>query len=141
MKDSLTDRAPTPASGLQKKRVLGEGFRRMNDSHSTSELKATERAFVATMQWLCFGRFEFLRIERGELVLDPWPTTVRQVKFCAKTGRPDTIAEEFLVKQRVVEFFDYIRSIEFGEIRVLEVKNGLPFSMEVELHWNSDTLR
>lgn len=113
----------------------------MNRPPSTSELRSTERAFVAAMQWLCFGRFEFLRIERGELVLDPWPTTVRQVKFCAKAGRPDTIAEEFLVKQRVVEFFDYIRSIEVGEIRVLEVKNGLPFSMEIELHWNSDTPR
>jgi hypothetical protein len=33
------------------------------------------------MSALGFGRFEYLRIERGELVLDPWPTVVRDVKF------------------------------------------------------------
>lgn len=93
------------------------------------------------MQSLCFGRFEFLRIERGELVLNPWPTAIRQVKFCAKIDRPDTEGEDFAVKQHVAEFFDYIRSIEVGEIRVLEVKHGLPFSMEIELSGKMAALR
>ena len=57
----------------------------MNRVISTSDLRASERAFVAAMQRLGFGRFEFLRIDSGELVLDPWPTTVRGVKFAART--------------------------------------------------------
>jgi hypothetical protein len=86
------------------------------------------------MQQLGFGRFEFLQIRNGELVLDPWPTTVRDVKF----GAADPVAlrqfpEVFELKQQVAELFEYIRSVDAGEIRTLEVKNGLPFSMEIEL--------
>ena len=47
---------------------------------STRDLLATERTFVAAITGLGFGRFEFLRIHRGELVLDPWPTGVRDVE-------------------------------------------------------------
>ena len=54
---------------------------------STRDLLATERTFVAAMTGLGFGRFEFLRIHRGELVLDPWPTVVRDVKFGSPGSR------------------------------------------------------
>lgn len=40
---------------------------------STRDLLASERTFVAAMTNLGFGRLEYLRIERGELVLNPWP--------------------------------------------------------------------
>ena len=99
---------------------------------STHDLLPSERAFVIATQQLGFGRFELLRIEHGELVLHPRPTTVRGVKFCAKASQPETAAEDFLVKQQVVELFEYVRSVDLGEIRILEVKNGLPFSMEIE---------
>jgi hypothetical protein len=91
-----------------------------------------DRAFVAALGQLRFGRFESLRIERGELVLDPWPKMVRDVKFCSKANQPETTGAEFLLKEQVVEFLEYVRGVESGEIRVLEVKNGLPFSMEIE---------
>ncbi len=48
---------------------------------STRDLLPSERTFVTAVSRLGFGRFEYLRIERGELVLDPWPTVVRDVKF------------------------------------------------------------
>jgi len=99
---------------------------------STRDLSPSERRFAAAMNHLGFGRFEFLRIERGELVLEPWPVTVRDVKFCAKSNQPDTVAENFLLKPQVVELFDYVRSVDVGEIRTLQVRNGLPFSMEIE---------
>jgi len=98
---------------------------------STHDLLPSERAFVVAMSELGFGRFESLGIQRGELVLDPRPTAVRSVKFSAKAGLPDTAAGDFLLKQQVVELFEHVRSVDVGEIRVLEVKNGLPFSMEV----------
>jgi len=40
--------------------------------------------------------------------------------------------DEFELKRQVAELFDYVRTIEAGEIRCLEVRHGLPFSMEVE---------
>lgn len=113
-------------------------YETLSSPKSTGDLLATERKFVAAMQQLGFGRFEFLRIERGELVLDPWPTTVRCLKFCAKTSQFEATAEDFLLKQQVVELFEYVRSVDVGEIRILEVKNSLPFSMEIDLRRNSD---
>ena len=101
---------------------------------SKSELRSSERDFVAAMQRLGFGRFEFLRIYKGELALDPWPTTVRGVKFGSEdpaTSR--TPPDEFPLKRQVIEFFAYVREVDAGEIRTLEIRHGLPFSMEVEL--------
>jgi hypothetical protein len=100
---------------------------------STPDLLASERRFVTAMQQLGFGHFESLQIRSGELVLDPWPTTVRGVKFGsedASTRRP--LPVEFELKRQVVEFFEYVRSVDAGEVRCLEVRHGVPFSMEVE---------
>lgn len=101
---------------------------------TTKDLLPSEVAFVLAMQRLGFGRFEFLRIEHGELVIDPCPTTVRGVKFGSEgpaTSR--TLPDEFHLKRQVMEFFEYVRSVDAGEIRTLEIRHGLPFSMEVEL--------
>jgi hypothetical protein len=103
----------------------------MSRPASTRELRPTDHALVIAMQRLRFGRFESLRIKRGELVLEPWPKMVRDVKFCAKVNQPETTGAEFLLKEQVVEFFGYVRGVQSGEIRVLEVKHGLPFSMEI----------
>ena len=100
---------------------------------STQDLLASERRFLDAMRSLSFGRFEFLQIREGELALDPWPTTVRDVKFAAQENQPHTTAKEFALKEQVVELFEYIRSVGAGEIRTLEVRHGLPFSMEIEL--------
>jgi len=107
----------------------------MNDKtiKATHDLLPSERRFLTAMQQLGYGRFEFLRIERGELVLDPWPSTVCNVKFCAansallKARRP-----EFELKKQCTEFFEFVRAVQAGEIRTLEVQSGLPFSMEIE---------
>lgn len=101
-------------------------------ARSTSDLRPSELRFVAALQQLGNGRFEFLRIEHGQLILDPWPATVRDVKFCAQTNQPDVHVKDFVLKHQVVEFFEYVRSVEIGEIRTLTVKGGLPFSMQVE---------
>ncbi len=101
---------------------------------STHDLRPSERTFVAAVSRLGFGRFEYLRIERGELVLEPWPTAVRDVKFgTTAPGALRQFPNEFELKQQVAELFEYIRSVDAGEIRRLEVKHGLPFSMEIEL--------
>ena len=104
----------------------------MSRPTSTHDLSASERRFLHEMHDVGFGRFESLRVDRGSLVLDPWPTTVRGVKF----GSVDTAAHkpplDFELKTQVAEFFEYVRSVDAGEIRCLELRHGLPFSMEIE---------
>jgi hypothetical protein len=107
----------------------------MNSSRSLDliqELRPSERRFVAAMQELGYGSFESLQIRAGELVLDPWPTTVRSVKFGGATvNQPGTRPREFELKKQAAELFAHVRSINAGLIRVLEVRGGLPFSMDI----------
>ena len=100
---------------------------------TTQDLLPSEAMFTAAMQQLGFGRFEYLQIRNGELVFNPGPVTVRDVKFGSPvtTGKPAAATRE--LRPQIAEFFSYVREVEAGEIRELEVRHGLPFSMEIEL--------
>jgi len=99
---------------------------------STHDLNESERRFLGAMRELGHGRFESLQVLQGELVLDPWPTTIRSVKFGNPTpNRPVLGSADFELKDQAAEFFAYVRSIEVGIIRLLEVRGGLPFCMDV----------
>jgi hypothetical protein len=67
------------------------------------------------------------------VLLNPWPVAVRDVKFGtpANTGSPAAATSE--LRSQVAEFFEYVRDVDAGEIRELQVRHGLPFSMEIEL--------
>jgi len=85
------------------------------------------------MHQLGFGRFESLGIKGGELVLDPWPTAIRSIKFGnAGANQPPAGPAGHALKTQIVELFAYVRSSESGAIRVLEIRGGLPFCMEIE---------
>jgi hypothetical protein len=105
----------------------------MTQPATIQDMLPSEVAFVAAMQQLGFGRFEYLQIRGGELVLNPWPAAVRDIKFAAppNTGKPSETNSE--LRPQVADFFAYVRDVDAGEIRELEVRHGLPFSMEVEL--------
>jgi hypothetical protein len=106
---------------------------------STSDLSSSERRFLEAMQELGHGRFERVRIAAGELVLEPWPATIRSVKFGnANSTRPPT-PKDFELKTSLVELFEHVRAVEAGMIRVLEVRGGLPFCMEIEESPNRST--
>ena len=61
------------------------------------------------------------------------PVAVQGVKFGAEAAAERTTRLDCQLKRQVAEFFEYTRGIEAGEIRTLEIRHGLPFSMEVEL--------
>ena len=103
----------------------------------TQDLSSSERHFVDAMNSLGFGRFESLRIECGELILSPWPTTVRTVKFGLDPATLRSAPNEFTLKAQAAEFFEYVRGVDTGEIRCLEVRHGLPFGMEIERRINA----
>lgn len=100
---------------------------------TTGDLLPTEAAFLAAMQRMGFGRFEYLQIRDGQLLLDPWPTAVRDVKFASSTNTAEPADRSSSLKPQVVEFFSYVRDVDAGEIRELEIRHGIPFSMEIEL--------
>ena len=103
-----------------------------NAAVTVDGLLQSERRFSLAMQELGYGRFEDIRIQGGELILDPWPTTVRSVKFGnATANKPTSESCGFELKQRIVELFAHVRSIKSGTIRTLEVRGGLPFVMEI----------
>ena len=105
----------------------------ITDPASTEELLGSERKFISAMHQLGFGRFERLLIRRGELVLNPWPTMVREWKFAANpSSTPEPRTNDFELKRQLREFIQFVRSIESGEIRQLDIRHGLPFSMELD---------
>ena len=83
--------------------VVGGGELNGESPSSTRDLLPSENRFLAAMQQLGFGRFESLRIASGELVLDPWPTTVRGVKFGSESLTiPQTVPDNYLLKRQVI---------------------------------------
>ncbi len=102
---------------------------------SLQDLQPSERRLLETIRALGFGQIEFLRIRAGEPVLHPWPTVVHHTKFGAtQQEQPRTISgANFDLKREAAELFEYTRQIEDGEIRVLMVRHGLPFTMQCEL--------
>jgi hypothetical protein len=101
---------------------------------STKELLPAERTLLDAIRHIGFGQIEFLRIRAGQPVLDPWPAVVRDLKFGVdRQAPPATRGSNFELKREAAELFEYTRDVEDGEIRVLVVRHGLPFTMEVEL--------
>ena len=105
----------------------------MSRPRSTQDLLPSETAFLATMEELGFGRFEQLQIRGGELVLNPWPVTVLDIKFAAKAAADSAAPGNAKLRPQVAEFFEYVRDVATGEIRELQVRHGLPFSMEIAM--------
>jgi hypothetical protein len=99
---------------------------------STGDLLPPERQFVAALQRLGFGQVEGIKIRDGALALEPSPTVVKVLKFGASENQPPNHPADFELKKSMVEFFEYIRGVDDGEIRRLEIRHGLPFSMEIE---------
>jgi len=83
------------------------------------------------MQSVGFGRFESVQIQHGELVLNPYPLCVRDIKFGVDSPCAFPLAAEFELKNQVAEFLAHVRAIDMGEIRCLTVRHGLPFAMEL----------
>jgi len=86
------------------------------------------------MQRLNFGRIEDLHVRGGEPVFNPAPRVVRKLKIGGENGpRPETDHEDFLLKQQTLEMLEAITLLGDGEVRAIEVKHGVPFSMEIDM--------
>jgi len=98
-----------------------------------SSLSQSKTQLIELMQHINFGYIEGIVIREGELVLDPPPRVVREIKFCAENGpRPEATKQDFVLKAQVCDFFTQVEALDNGVIHSLEIKHGLPFKMIVE---------
>jgi hypothetical protein len=84
---------------------------------TTKDMLPSEATFLAAMRRLGFGRFEYLQIRGGELVVDPWPATVRDVKFATPPIVGKSAEPNSELRPQVAEFFAYVRDVDAGESR------------------------
>ncbi len=98
-----------------------------------STLLPAQAELVGLMQKLDFGIIEGLVIRDGLPVLKPRPRVVRDVKFGAGNGRRSEAGlTDFALKANVQELMDTFASLNNATVRRLEIKQGLPFRMQVE---------
>jgi hypothetical protein len=95
-------------------------------------LTGHQQKLVALLQRVRYGRVHVVRVRCGQ----PDVTDVRwtrTVKVLGENGpHPLSAASDFHLGREVTEFFRLLAAIQDGEIRNIEVRNGLPFTFEVE---------
>jgi len=85
------------------------------------------------MQTLNFGRVEGLVVRNGEPDFGRGLRAVRTVKMAGSNGpRPEARSEDFVLKREVINLLEYFDRLGGGVVRVIEVKHGLPFIIEIE---------
>ena len=98
-----------------------------------ASLSSSQRRLVELMRRINYGRIEALHVHAGEPVFEPPPRVVRKVKIGGENGpRPETKSQDFTLRKEVVEFFEHLEALGTGVVRCIEIKNGLPFSMDIE---------
>jgi hypothetical protein len=95
-------------------------------------LPEPRRRLVELMQTIDFGRIENLAVRNGNPVFDPPPRVVREIKIGGDNGpRPERDANNFLLKDQVVELLHHLDHLRDSTVAVLEIKHGLPFRLLV----------
>jgi len=105
----------------------------LNDLTTKSSLTAPQRQLVELLQQLNFGRIENLRVSGGEPAFEPAPRIVQKLKMGGENGpRPEVANEDFRLKQQTIEMLEAIAELGNGTVSAIEIKHGLPFSLEIE---------
>ena len=106
--------------------------RKDSPPRSKQDLSSCESSLLELMQAINFGRIEGLIITDGKPSLLQRPRIVREIKLAGDNGpRPELAVADFLLKQQVIELFEYFSELGDGMIDALEIKHGLPFRMIV----------
>jgi hypothetical protein len=123
-------RLPGPPLGVVLLRPKTQEFIHMANIAKGSLPPAGQR-LVELMQRLHFGQILGLHVRAGQPVLNPLPRLVRDHKLGSEPApRPASASEDFLLKEQVVELFDYFEQVGDGVIDLIEIKHGLPFRIQ-----------
>lgn len=105
----------------------------MKPPRSKSSLTGPQQRLVELMQQINFGRIEDLLVRNGVPVFNPPPRVIRKLKVGADNSpRPEYEFDDFLLRQQTEELLSAIEQMGDGEVLVIDVRHGLPFSLEVE---------
>jgi hypothetical protein len=105
----------------------------MNQPNTKSSLTAAQAQLVELFQALNFGRVEALRVSRGQPTFDPPPRVIQKLKFGGENGpRAEIEYGDFRLKHGIVELLELIGGIEEGVVRSIEIRFGLPCTVELE---------
>jgi hypothetical protein len=78
------------------------------------------------------GRIEMLPFQNGEPVFDPPPLIVWDVMLAHQgERRPLGNYEDYVLKRQVVRLCERLQRHKNGVVRILEVKDGLPFRVSI----------
>ena len=99
-----------------------------------SQLDAGDQKLLKLMQTIDYGRLEQFSICNGHVVATSTSRKVRSRKIGTRTiphhqSRPDG---DFLLNEKQTEFFNEIREVPEGYIKVIQIQAGLPISFEIE---------
>ena len=98
-----------------------------------SQLSPSKRWLVDDMNMIQFGTYKKIFIRNGEPIIDPPPKRTRRYRFGGSTGtRPDA-NDDYVLKEQIVELLMLMDRIGNGTIKTLEVQNGVPFNMTMEV--------
>ncbi|MGC3971111.1 MAG: hypothetical protein QM775_28375 [Pirellulales bacterium] len=98
-----------------------------------SQLSVPRQKLLELMQKLNFGRFQQLRLEQGEPVLNPPPLVVQDLKMGGNNDpRVEIHLRNFTLKQAHVELFHHFDAIQDGVIDEMEVRAGLPQMVKIK---------
>jgi hypothetical protein len=104
----------------------------MSSEGRKASLTAGRRRLLELFQQANFGRVERLTVKSGEPIFDPPPRIVREIKFGGDNGpRREMEVGDFQLKSQIVELFNHFDELRDVTIKVIEIKHGLPFRMEV----------
>jgi len=99
--------------------------------HGLSEARAR---LLKTMRRMRYGSIRNLAVLGGEPVFRPPPTIVRTVKFGCRSNppRPAGPLTALAESDKVQELFSELEQMGSGTVKLIEVKDGLPFLMDIE---------
>jgi hypothetical protein len=95
-------------------------------------LSAEQQRLLRLLQRIRYGRILRLHVCDGQPVVDHRVVWTRTVKVLGENvPHPSSRSEDFVLRREVVEFFLLLAELGEGEIANLEIRNGLPFTFEV----------
>ena len=106
----------------------------MNKNTRKSDLTPARKWLVEAMQRIGFGRIEHLVIIMGQPLIYPPP---RLFRVCRIMGinciRQEEQLSDFILKKAIIMLFEDFDRIGNGVIPCLEVRDGLPFNLSIEM--------
>jgi hypothetical protein len=97
------------------------------------QLTPAQQQLLDLCQRIRFGRIHSIKVSRGQPVVEAGLAWTRTVKVLGTNApHPARQAPNFALKHSVVDLFRLLHELGDGEIRDLEVRDGLPCGFAVE---------